>query len=103
MALPERRLDSVPDRRSAREIRRIRRREPVEIARVQQEAVISAAKEDAYGYVGTVALAQTHALGSVEAAFAAQQPHNAHRLAFVADRFTEAIASEAVELKWRLR
>lgn len=103
MALPDRYFGGGLDRRTSRELARLDRKASLEIERSHREAMVSAARMDALGFAGTAAMAQTHALGSVEGAFAAQQPHNAHRLAYVADRCTEGMAEEIVDLKWRLR
>lgn len=98
MSLPDRYNGGGLDRRTAREIARIDRRSQVEVGRARQAASIEAAKVEVVGYVGTVALMETAHLGVVEAALAQHAPHNAGRLQYVADRYTEAIADRAVRL-----
>ncbi|UUY01805.1 hypothetical protein LRS13_13835 [Svornostia abyssi] len=98
MLAPDRYRGGDVDRRTAREVTRLDRRTHVEVERVRQAASIEAAKVEAVGYVGTVALMETAHLGVVEAALAHHAPHNARRLQYVADRYTEAIADRAVRL-----
>ncbi|TAL43654.1 MAG: hypothetical protein EPN91_06015 [Salinibacterium sp.] len=86
------------DRRTAKSVARMERAARIEVERARQAASVEAAKVEAVGYVGTVALIETAHLGVVEAALVQRAPHNAGRLQFVADRYTEAIAHRAVEL-----
>ncbi|UUY01569.1 hypothetical protein LRS13_12575 [Svornostia abyssi] len=96
--LPIRASGSALDRRTAKTVARMDRAARVEVERARQAASVEAAKVEAVGYVGTVALMETAHLGVVEAALAQHAPHNAGRLQYVADRYTEAIADRAVRL-----